>query len=186
MGQRESKQRWFLILRSGTIVLMGLLLLNFTDASHAKSYGISALLLLSGLCAIGYSSPNRNTQKMIARLFMGGLLDVGFGIAMLFYADGSGTGFLYVLGLWALIFAFLQATQAMYSYIGPAGSSFDIPTKIIHMLLVAMSLWLAYAVLMMPELTKDLLGLTGIIPVIMGVLLLGLVARIPNKVILTV
>lgn len=185
MGQHESKQRWLLIVRSVTIVLIGILLLSFTETSHQKSYGIGALLLLNGLCAMGYGSANWNTQKMIAWLLTGGLFDVGFGIAMLFYANGLGTNFLYVLGLWALIFAFLQAAQAMYSYIGPAGSSFDIITKIIHMLLVIMSLWLAYAVLMMLGPLNDLLGLTGIIPVFMGVLILGLVSRIPNKVVPT-
>lgn len=171
--QKNIQHPWLMTIRGAIVGLIGVLLFSFTEVSHAAiSYGIGASLLAGGACLVWFGTANRRIEPMVPWLILGGLLDGGFGVGLLVYADKTGTDFLDLLGFWALVFAVLQASQAIYSYIGPGESTADSTAKIIHVLLVVASAWLAFAVLMLPNPADKSLGLTGLLPLVMGVLLI--------------
>lgn len=181
IGRDAIRQSWLLIGGGIGIGLIGVLLLSFTEVNRiALCYGIGASLLVSGVCLVGFSSINRAKEVLVSWVLLNGLLSSAFGVALLVYADASKINFLDLLGFWALVFAILQAAQAIYSYIGPQGSTFDGSTKLIHMLLVVASSGLAFALLMMPGASNPL-GMTGLLPLIMGALLNTLVIKSPRK-----
>lgn len=180
-GRETIRQSWLLIGGGVGIGLIGILLFSFTEVNRiAISHGIGTSLLVSGACLVGFSRINRAKEVMVSWVLMNGLLSTAFGVALLIYADASRINFLDLLGFWALVFALLQAAQAIYSYIGPQGSTYDGSTKLIHMLLVVASSGLAFALLMMPGASNPL-GMTGLLPLIMGVLLSTLVVKSPRK-----
>lgn len=172
--QKSVKHPWLMILRGVAIGLIGVLLFSFTAVNHTSAYGIGAALLVSGATAIWFGLANRPTQEYASWLIWGGLLDGIFGVAALFYADGSLQDITDLIGFWALIFAILQAVQAIYSYIGPSGTGFDLATKLIHVVLVGIALWLAYALLMVPGTGTNSVGMTGLLPIFIGVILIML------------
>ena len=173
--QRSGQSWWLLFVRSGLIGLMGLLLFQLTDADHQSlSYSIAGLMLLGGVCAIGFGVSNRRTEDLAPWSIANGTIEAAFGVALLFYARGPLADFLDVLGLWALLFAMAQATQAIYSYIG-RGFGLDFAGKLIHILLVGVAGWLAFALMMRPDSTDNLLTLAGWLSVAMSGLLTGLI-----------
>lgn len=135
---------------------------------------MGAALLASGAAAIWFGVANRSTQKYAVWLLWGGLLDAVFGVAALFYANGSLQRVTDLLGFWALTFALLQAVQVMYSYIGPSGTGFKLTTKFTHIGLVGLAFWLAYVLLMVPGTDTNSVGLTGWLPIFIGAVLIML------------
>lgn len=170
-----------MIVRGGAVGLIGVLLFRFTDISHTSTYGIGALMLVSGICSIWAGTANRRTEEFASWLIIGGLIDAAFGVAALVVADGTLQSVRDLIGFWAVVFSFLQAAQAIYSYIGPSGVRFESGTKLAHILLVATSLWLAFDLLMKPGATTNSVGLTGLLPIVMGGLLIMLIVKLRSK-----
>jgi uncharacterized membrane protein HdeD (DUF308 family) len=173
-------QRWWLLtLRGGAIGGIGILLLLMVLDLRPVSmgYALGALLLIAGTCAGWFGWMNQRNKQNDLWLMGNGLIDIGFGIAALVLAHRPVEDMIDLVGFWALLFAFLQAVQVMYFYIGLQYGP-DPTVKIIHALLVGASAGLAFAVLMRPAPPVDPVLLTAVLPLLMGGLLIALGSRL--------
>jgi hypothetical protein len=174
--QRGNGQHWWLLtVRGGAICGIGILLLLLVLGFLPLPMGhmLGGLLLFAGVCASWFGIVNQRIERNGLWLIISGLIDIGFGIAALWLADRAVDTMIDLVGLWALLFAFLQAVQAIYFNVGLQYGS-DATVKILHGLLVAASGGLAFAVLMRPEPPVDPVLLTGLLPILMGGLLIAL------------
>jgi uncharacterized membrane protein HdeD (DUF308 family) len=178
--QSGPKHWWLLFLRGLMVGLLGLLAFMSSNTLHfAISYGLGVLLVGSGICAFWFAVANQRTEKTGLWLMLGGLIDIVMGVVVYMYATGSMANILTLLGLWALLFAFLQAVQAIYAFIS-IGVGPDYPGKIMHILLVLASGGLAFTILMRPENPQALGTISGLWLVVMGGLLVMLAAEVKN------
>lgn len=177
--QLRPQRWWMLTLRGVAIGGIGILLLLMVLGIRPVPMGdaLGGLLLVAGVCAGWFGLVNQRTQQGGLWLMLNGLIDTGFGIAALVLAHQPVENMIDLVGFWALLFAFLQAVQAMYFYVGLHYGS-DPWVKILHGLLVLASGGLAFAVLMDPEPPADPVLLTGLLPMLMGGLLIALGSRL--------
>jgi uncharacterized membrane protein HdeD (DUF308 family) len=181
LPQSGPKHWWLLSFRGLLVGLLGLLLLVSSTVQHTTiSYGMGALMLVSGICAFWFGVVNQRTEKTGLWLMMGGFMDIVLGVVMCMYATGSMANSIALLGLWALLFAFLQAVQAIYAFIS-VGAGPDYPGKIIHVLLVLASGGLAFTLLMRPGNAQSLGTISGLWLFVMSALLVILAAELKKR-----
>jgi uncharacterized membrane protein HdeD (DUF308 family) len=178
--RHENGQRWWLLtLRGGAIGGIGiLLLLMVLDIRPVPmGYALGGLLLIAGSCAGCFGWVNQRIGQDGLWLMLNGLIDIGFGVAALVLSHNPVETMIDLIGFWALLFAFLQSVQSIYVYIGLQYGP-DPTVKILHILLVGASGGLAFTVLMRPEPPADPVLLTGLLPMLMGGLLIALGSRV--------
>ncbi len=184
MEQRNKMQRqWLLTARGVIYILIGALMFIFASTYSAEAgYVLGLLAAGAGTCQLIFSSVNRLTDRNYIWGILHGISDLGFGIAILVYAQGTVKGFVDVLGFWAVMYAFLQAVQAMYVFLGArTGNSPNYATAVIHFLNVFVAGGLAFNLLLRPAGFNTSLGFSGVFPIILGGLILLLTQRLREQ-----
>ena len=168
---QQTRFSWLTFARGAFYILMGAFLFIFaTGFSPSTGRLVGALLLLAGVVGISYSMLNRRADSNNWWGLLQGANDSVFGVVLLFVANGGVHNFIDMLGFWAVIFAFLQAVQAMYLALMQGGAS--LPLKAVHFLTVGVLGYMAFNMLLRPIGPVDSLGITGFFPIALGILII--------------
>ena len=154
------------------ILMGGALFLYANTFTPMAGRVIGFFVLLAGGVGLGYWVFNRQADQNNLWSLLHGLNDVVFGFVFLFTAGSGLKNFVDMLGFWAVMYAFLQAVQAMYLALMQGGSSLTV--KVIHFLSVVTAGYLAFDILLRPNGLFDSMGITGFFPIVLGILLIVL------------
>ncbi len=167
-----------MLTRGVLYILIGIFMFVFAGSYSAQSgYIIGGLALVAGLCQLFFAFTNQQADKNNLWGILHGISDVGFGIAIVVFSGGTIKGFVDVLGFWAMMYAFLQAVQAMYTFMASRGAGVVSSTSLIHFANVLVSGGLTFTLLLRPAGFEDSLGFVGVFPIILGVLIILLTQR---------
>lgn len=147
----------------------------FANSYSAQSGQIiGAMAGIAGVCQLIFSFTNQQAEKNNIWGILHGISDVGFGVAIFVFSEGTIKGFVDVLGFWAMMYAFLQAVQAMYSFMASRGAGGMSGTSFVHFANVLVAGGLTFTLLLRPAGFDDSMGFIGIFPIILGVLIIVL------------
>lgn len=181
MERHDAAQRWWLLTARGALyILIGAVMFVFANTYSALTgHIIGVLAILAGLCGLGFAFTNQRAEKNNIWGILHGLTDVAFGIAIWVYSEGTIKGLVDVLGFWAMMYAFLQAVQAMYvMFSAKSAGGMNYPGKVIHFLNVLVAGGFAFMLLLRPQGFSDSLGLAGFFPIALGVLIIVLTQQL--------
>lgn len=181
--QNKIQRQWLIIARGIAYISIGVLMFLFANTySSEAGYAIGILAAGAGVCQLLFSTANRHTDRNFIWGLLHGISDLGFGIAIFIYAKGTVKGFVDVLGFWAMMYAFLQAVQAMYVFLGArTGNVPNYATAVIHFINVFVAGGLAFNLLLRPEGFNTSLGISGLFPIVLGALILILTQRLKEQ-----
>lgn len=181
--QNRLQRQWLLTARGIAYLLIGVLMFLFANTySSEAGYAMGILAAGAGVCQLLFSWGNRQTDRNFIWGLLHGISDLGFGVAIFVYVQGTVKGFVDVLGFWAVMYAFLQSVQAMYVFLGArTGTVPNYATAIIHFLNVLVSGGLAFDLLLRPEGFETSLGISGLFPIALGILILVLTQRLRKQ-----
>ena len=172
-----------LFLRGVLYVIIGITMFVFaTTYSSTSGIIIGVLALLAGGCQLAFSFANQRDLKNNIWGILHGITDVAFGIGMFAYAHGTIAGLVDVLGMWAVMYAFLQSVQAMYAFMAARGPGYVSGTSLVHFLNVLTAGGLAFMLVLKPGGFLDSLRYFGIFPIVLGVLIIVLVRQMQIRV----
>lgn len=165
-------QRWWLLIARGALyTLIGGAMFVFASSYSAQSgHVIGAMAFAAGICQLIFSFANQQAEKNNIWGILHGISDVGFGVAIFVFSEGTIKGFVDVLGFWAMMYAFLQSVQAMYSFMASRGAGVVSNTSFVHFGNVLVAGALTFTLLLRPAGFDDSLGFVGIFPIILGIL----------------
>ena len=173
--ENSTRHLWLLISRGSIYMLIGVMLFVFSNTFTVQSgHIIGVLALTARACGLAFSLLNQAADRNRLWGVLHGLNDIVLGGAILFFADGTIRGFVDVLGLWAMLYAFLQSVQAMYAFIGGRGAmkADFLNRKVAHFLSVAVAGVLTYTLIFSPAGFQESLGFVGVFPIALGVLII--------------
>lgn len=172
-NSNPTKNWWLLITRGILYMSIGVCLFLFAnDFTSSSAQLIAGLLLAAGVLGLVYTVGNVRTDRNYIWELLRSLSDVAFGIALLVSAKQDTDGFLSTLSFWAMMYAFIQVVQAMYSFMqSGVGSSISLSGKMIYFLGVVISGGLSYVLLMRPNGLDGSLGIIGLFPIALGVII---------------
>ena len=168
----STNKRWWLLLVRGILyILIGVTMFIFASSYSVQSgHIIGTMAVIAGLCQLVFSFSNQQGDKNSMWGILHGITDVGFGIAIFILAVGTVKNFVDVLGFWAMMYAFLQAVQAMYAFMAAKGAGVVGNTSIIHFANVLVAGALTFNLLLRPAGFDDSMGFIGIFPILLGIL----------------
>lgn len=140
---------------------------------------LGSILLLAGAAGLGYALLNRRLDPNNFWGICQGLFDIVFGIVCISVAGSGIKNVLDMLGFWAIVYAFLQAVQAMYVALMSGGSSLTV--KVLHFVSVMLAGYLAFNILLRPVGLIDSLGVMGFFPIGLGILVIVLARGFVQK-----
>jgi len=165
-----------LYIRGVLYIVIGLIMFVFANTySFTSGIIIGVFALLAGGCQLIFSFANLRDLKNNVWGVLHGVTDLAFGGAMFVYSQGTIGGLVDVLGMWAVMYAFLQSVQAMYAFMAARGPGWVSGTSVVHFLNVLTAGGLAFMLLQYPEGFYESLQYAGIFPIILGVLIIILV-----------
>ncbi|SFF24656.1 Short repeat of unknown function [Spirosoma endophyticum] len=177
--------RWWLMIARGILyILIGATMFVFATTYSAQAGQlIGAMAILAGILQLLFAYSNRLDKNNIWGV-LHGITDIGFGIAIVLFSKGTIGGFVDMLGFWAMMYAFLQAVQAMYGFMGArgvrgaagiSGSSF------VHFASVLAAGGLTFTLLLLPAGFTDSMGFIGVFPIILGILIIVLTTQMRTQ-----
>ena len=170
---KDVRNGWLLTLRGVFYILMGGAMFLFANSfTHGLGRIIGIATLLAGVTGLSYAVINRQADPNNFWGICQGLADSVFGVVFIFTASQGFKNYVDMLGFWAIIFAFIQAVQAMYVALMVGGSS--LTTKAVHFLSVAVSGYMAFNIMLRPIGLVDSLGITGFFPIALGIFVIVL------------
>ena len=170
---QQLRNGWILTVRGVFYILMGTALFFFANSFSATSGRIiGGITLLAGVAGFIYGYTNRKADSNNIWSLLHGLNDAVFGFVFLFSASNGFKNFVDMIGFWAVLFAFLQSVQAMYVALMQGGSS--LPVKAIHFVMVFVTGYMAFNILLRPIGLFNSLGITGFFPIVLGILVIVL------------
>ncbi|WP_080237322.1 DUF308 domain-containing protein [Spirosoma rigui] len=170
-----TQRSWLLVARGILYILIGGSMFMFASSYSAQSgHIIGSLAMLAGICQLVSSFVRNQTDKNNFWGILHGITDVGFGIAILLFSNGTVKSFVDVLGFWAMMYAFLQAVQAMYAFMAARGNGTFSGTSLVHLANVLVSGGLTFTLLLRPAGFDNSLDFIGIFPMLLGVLIIVL------------
>ncbi len=175
-----------LYVRGVVYIIIGVVMFVFaTTYSSTSGIIIGVLALLAGGCQLAFSFANQRDLKNNIWGILHGIVDLIFGVAMFIYSQGTVTGLVDVLGMWAVMYAFLQSVQAMYAFIAARGPGWVSGTSIVHFLNVLTAGGLAFMLLQYPGGFNESLQYIGIFPILLGALIIVLVRQMQIRAVRT-
>ncbi len=164
-------------------IIIGVVLFVFANTySSTSGIIVGVLALLAGGCQLAFSFANLRDLKNNVWGILHGVTDLAFGVVMFVYSKGTVGGLVDVLGMWAVMYAFLQSVQAMYAFMAARGPGWVSGTSIVHFLNVLTAGGLAFMLLQNPEGFNKSLQYVGIFPIILGILIIILVREMQIRV----
>lgn len=175
MKNSNPTKNWALLITRGIIyVSIGIVLFLFIgEPTSGFAQLISGLLIAAGVCGFLYSFANLRADRNYIWELLRSISDVGFGIALILLSKGDVDGFLSILSFWAMMYAFIQAVQAMYSFLqSGVSSSISLSGKILYFLGVVIAGGLSYVLLMRPGSDSGSVSIVGLFPIALGVIII--------------
>lgn len=166
MANHNTAPRWWLLLIRGPVyLLIGAFIFMIANAYTAQSgLIVGALLTLAGLGQLGFSLTNRGADSNNIWGFMYSTADIVFGLAICVFANKTQADFTDTLGFWAMIYAFLQAVQAMYaSMAARSGTGVHLSSSVVRFASVLTMGAMAYGLLFI-----DSLSFAGVLLFVFG------------------
>ena len=172
-SNNPTTQRWWLLIARGVLyILIGAVMFIFAGSYSAQSgHIIGALAFVAGACQLVFAFTNQQADKNNIWGILHGISDVGFGVAIFIFSEGTIKSFVDVLGFWAMMYAFLQSVQAMYSFMASRGAGVVSNTSFVHFANVLVAGGLTFTLLLRPAGFDDSMGFIGIFPILLGVLI---------------
>jgi uncharacterized membrane protein HdeD (DUF308 family) len=172
-NSNPTKHWWMLVTRGILYISIGICLFLFAGTFTSLSAQlIAGLLLAAGVLGLVYTFGNVRTDRNYIWELLRSLSDVAFGIALFVSSKQDVDDFLSTLSFWAMMYAFIQVVQAMYSFMqSGVGSSISLSGKLIYFLGVVISGSLSYVLLMRPNGLDGSLGVIGLFPIALGVII---------------
>lgn len=155
---------WLMHLHNGCYVLMGLvLILHPLQASRLYTGLLGGLLLLAGLSTAAMSIRLRKSGQADATwLILSSFLNGLFGLTLLVEMGSSLNTMVNILGLWALVYAFLQAIEAIFYFLGTrASQDKDYWVEVIHFFCVLVAGGFAFILIIRPMSLLNSLEIAG-------------------------
>lgn len=152
--QKHIQPWWLMHLHNGCYVLMGLvLMIHPLQASMLYTGLLGGLLLLAGLSTGVMSTRLRKSGQADASwLILSSIRNGLFGAALLVEMDSPLNTVVNLLGLWGLIYAFLQAIEAIFYFLGTrASQDKDYWVEVIHFICVLVAGGFAFVLIMLPN-----------------------------------
>lgn len=165
-----------LTIRGVIYILAGILLAIFINTHSALiGYISGGLLVVSGLLVLWLGFTRQRSDKNFIWTIFYGLTDVCFAVLIISAASGTVRNVLDAWGFWAIVYAFLQTVQAMYtSMVERRGPGANVGGQSIHFILVLVSVGFAF-VLSHPFTFPDgMQWMIGLFLVIFGGLVIAL------------
>ncbi|MBD2757096.1 DUF308 domain-containing protein [Spirosoma validum] len=184
-ANRLTLQRWWLLSARGTLyILIGATMFIFASTYSVQSGQIiGAMALLAGILQLVFSFSNRLEKNNVWGI-LHGIADIGFGIAIILLSNGTLEGFVDVLGFWAMMYAFLQAVQAMYAFMaarGVTGAGGISSNSFIHLANVLVAGGLTFTLMLHPAGFDNSMGYIGIFPIALGILIVLLTGQMRTQ-----
>ncbi|GAB4019381.1 hypothetical protein GCM10028808_56950 [Spirosoma migulaei] len=132
---------------------MGLLLLFMNPIQTPGTGLLSGLLVLAGFSRVIVSSRRRHKGQPNNNWFvLASIRDILFGLTLLTMMDVSLKSLVNSLGLWALIYAFVQAVETMFYFLGtPASATKGYWVGVIHFICVLLAGGFAFMLMLGPQ-----------------------------------
>lgn len=183
MAQSNAVRLWGLMMGRGVFyILIGAMMFIFASSySQQSGHIIGVLAVLAGACQLAFAFINQRAEKNNIWNILMGLTDLAFGVGMFVYSTGTVKGFVDVLGFWATMLAFLQAVQAMYSFLVSRGAGVVSSTSLTHFANVLVAGGLAFVLLLRPAGFDDSLTFVGAFPIVLGILVIVLVQQMRSQ-----
>ncbi|GAB4019324.1 hypothetical protein GCM10028808_56710 [Spirosoma migulaei] len=161
--------------------LMGvILLIHPTKASPLTTGLLGSLLLLAGLSTSWLSMRRRQlNQPNDYWLLLSSGRNTLFGVMLLANLGKALPTVINLLGMWAILYAFLQALEAMFYFLGTrtkGGTDFEV--QLIHVLCVLISGGFAFVLLMQPVGIAASLRFVGLFLIVLGIIQSALTQRL--------
>ncbi|ADB42893.1 hypothetical protein Slin_6949 (plasmid) [Spirosoma linguale DSM 74] len=162
---------WLMHLHNVCYALMGVaLLIHPTETSPLRTGLLGGLLLLAGICTLTLGMRRRqrgDTDNLWFILSSG--RDIIFGIWLLAVMNQPMGAMINTIGLWAIIYAFLQAIEANFYFLGTrANEDKDYWVEVIHFACVFIAGGFAFLLIMRPDGLTASLGYVGLFLVGLG------------------
>lgn len=188
MNARTKKRTypwWLTHLHNACYAGMGIILLiHPAQGSIRHEIGLGSLLLIAGLCTGLFGLRRRQLGERDNYWFiLSSLRDIAFGIALLVMVGNSLQTMINVLGLWAIVYAFLQAIEANFYFLGTrSNEDKDYGVEVIHFICVFIAGGFAFLSIMRPEGFPDSLRYVGLFLVGLGLAQAVLSWRLKNMI----
>ncbi len=180
MENSNPTKHWWLLLSRGVLyVLIGISLFLFIgELTSGYAQLIGGLVVVAGICGLIYALANLRADRNYIWELLRSLSDAGFGIAIIVSAKSDVDGFLGTVSFWAMMYAFIQAVQAMYSFLqSGVSSTISLSGKVLYFLGVVIAGGLSYILLMRPGGTDGSLSIVGSFPIALGVIIILLAVQ---------
>ncbi|MCK8491656.1 MULTISPECIES: DUF308 domain-containing protein [Spirosoma] len=184
MVHPNQSPRWWLLLARGVLYLaIGVfLLVSANGYSEQLGHIVGALVVLAGISQLVFSLTNHAPESTNLWGILHGVADLGFGVAIYINSNEAIRGFVDMLGFWGMMYAFLQAVQAMYAAIAARGASgVHLSTMIVHFVNVLVAGGLCYVLLFSQASSNGSLGLAGLFPAVLGALIIVLTQQMKTQ-----
>ncbi len=171
-NSNPTKYWWLLITRGIIYVLAGIFLFQLVNLfTYTSAQLIAGLLIVAGIAGLVYSFINVQADRNYIWELLRSISDISFGLALIVSSREDADSFLSTLSFWAVMYAFIQAVQTMYSFMQSGLSSrISLLSKVVYFLGVLMSGGLAYILLMTHGDSDSLLTIAGVFPIALGLI----------------
>ena len=162
---------WLMHLHNACYALIGVvLLIRPTESSALRAGLVGGVLLLAGLCTLTMGLRRRQRGEADNLWFMlSSSRDIIFGILLLVELAEPMPTMVNLLGLWAVIYAFLQAIEANFYFLGTrANEDKDYWVEVIHFGCVFIAGGFAFLLIMRPDGLATSLHVVGLFLVGLG------------------
>ena len=177
MENLNPTKNWALLIVRGVLyVLIGITLFLFIgQLTSGFAQSIGGLIIAAGVCGFLYSFANLRADRNYIWELLRSISDVGFGIALIVLSKSDVDEFLSILSFWAMMYAFIQAVQAMYSFLqSGVSSSISLSGKALYTAGVVIAGGLSYVLLMRPGSDGGSISIVGLFPIALGVIIIVL------------
>ncbi|GAB3641991.1 DUF308 domain-containing protein [Spirosoma arcticum] len=185
LAQKQNQPWWLRYIHNACYGLMGVVLLvNPTQASMLHEALRGSLLGLAGLATALFGIRRHQYGERDNYWFiLSSIRDMLFGIALLIIVGDSLRTMVNLLGLWAIIYAFLQAIEANFYFLGTRSIEAKVYwVELIHFFCVLVAGGFAYTLVMRPEGLVASMGFVGLFLIGLGILQCVLTWRLKNMV----
>ena len=172
---------WLMHVHNGCYILMGVVLLIYPLLASALHAGLlGGLLLLAGISTVRLGIRRRQLKQSDNSWFtLSGVRDIIFGILLLTAFDEPRQMMVNLLGVWAVVYAFLQAIEAMFYFLGTrSGKTQGYWVEVIHFFCVLIAGGFAFVLVMRPEGLQPSLDLVGLFLIGLGIMQVLLTRRL--------
>ncbi|RYF75450.1 MAG: hypothetical protein EOO39_06910 [Cytophagaceae bacterium] len=174
-----------LYVRAGCLIAMGaVLFFTGNQQSIISICALSATLLAAGLFAYRFWRSSRSINKPDYWFMIASLLDIAFGIGLLFYLGNPTKGVDNLLGSWGVLVAITQAVATIYTFLGVKDNSEsgqDMTVVILHFINALLGGGTAFMLVQRPF-DDQSMHVAGLFPLAMALQLVMLVRRLKTDV----